>query len=68
MSKVQLSSRRRIAEAIRMLLRVETEDQDRTAADDLVELLKQWESGVIHGHAPSVPTHDNGHTPDTNYG
>ncbi len=68
MSKALLSSRRRIAEAIRMLLRVETEEQDRTAADDLVELLKQWESGVIHGQAPSVPPHENGQTPDTNYG
>lgn len=62
MSKVDLSSRRRIATAIRMVLRAEAEEEDAAAAEDLVELLEQWESGVVHGRTP--PSETTGHHPE----
>ncbi len=70
MSKINLPSRRRIAAAIRMVLRAETEENDAEAAEDLIGLLQQWETGTIHGRYPEslLHTHNQIDNPNTVYG
>jgi hypothetical protein len=66
MRKVNISSRRRIAKAIRMVLRAEADEQDGPEAEDLVVLLDQWETGTIHGRDPVSFMHaEEGRNTDT---
>lgn len=57
MAKMSLTSRKRISEALRMVLRAEALEEDAEAAADCVALLEQWESGTIHGRAPEIHAH-----------
>lgn len=63
-----LSGRVVIADAVAMVLRVECGESEAAEVEDLLELLKQWKSGTIHGRAPALPLTDPGSNIDTQYG
>ena len=50
-----LTSRRFLADSIRTLLAHHASNSDR---EDLLALLRQWESSTIHGQPPAIPEAD----------